>query len=142
MGLFSKLFGGGSVETAPERAAAEPMRLTDAGVSWGSKMPAEENQYSFPGGYEEYFANVFYDAFPDYTFERDFPRENAVVFRFLRDGATALVVELMSERSSAQKLRRDCRAQGVPYLRFYHDHEGWWNTRSYVIARVRCALGE
>ena len=32
------------------------------------------------------------------------------------------------------------RAQGIPYLRFYYNHEGWWNTRSYVTRRIANAL--
>ena len=32
-------------------------------------------------------------------------------------------------------------AQGIPYIRFYYDHEGWWNTKSYVIRRTSEALG-
>ena len=52
-----------------------------------------------------------------------------------------LVAELMSERSEANKLRSACRAQGLPYVRFYYDHDGWWKTRSYVVSRTRAALG-
>ena len=47
----------------------------------------------------------------------------------------------MSENSEANKLRSACRAQGLPYVRFYYDHDGWWNTRSYVVSRTRAALG-
>ena len=47
----------------------------------------------------------------------------------------------MSENSEANKLRASCRAQGLPYVRFYYDHDGWWNTRSYVAGRTRAALG-
>ena len=51
-----------------------------------------------------------------------------------------LIVELKSESSEAQRFRRAAEAEGVPYLRFYYDHEGWWNTREYVYVRVREAL--
>ncbi len=47
----------------------------------------------------------------------------------------------MSETSSAQRVRKACAAENVPYLRFYIDHDGWWNTRSYVTGRIRAALG-
>ncbi|MBR6460134.1 MAG: hypothetical protein IKS49_08320, partial [Actinomycetaceae bacterium] len=57
-------------------------------------------------------------------------------------GAKALVVELMSERSSAKMLRWRCENEGVPYLRFYYDHWGWWNEKSYVIERTAKALGK
>lgn len=140
MGLFAKLFGTVE-EPARDYARSRAQDVSAApGKSWGRKMPAEENQYSFRGGYEEYFATVFYDAFPGYEIDRAYPREDAVVFRFLLEGRPVLVVEIMSERSSAKKLRDDCRAQGIAYLRFYHDHAGWWNTRSYVTERVRRAL--
>ena len=141
MGLFSKLFGGGSVETAPERAAAEPMRLTDAGVSWGSKMPAEENQFSYPGTYLEYFAHVFKEEFPEYniTYGQK-PRILGALFTFWSGTGKALVVEILPESSETVRVKKACAAQGVPYLRFYYNHHGWWNTRSYVTQRTRQAL--
>ena len=36
---------------------------------------------------------------------------------------------------------QECAAAAIPYLRFYHNHDGWWNTRAYVTQRVRGALG-
>jgi hypothetical protein len=42
----------------------------------------------------------------------------------------------MSDGTQRYKLRNECRAQGIPYLRFYYDHDGWWNTRSYVTRRI------
>ena len=63
-----------------------------------------------------------------------------VFFTFTQGGRKALVVEIMSESSASQKLKNQCAAEGVPYLRFYHDHPGWWNTRSYVVRRVTDAL--
>ena len=53
-----------------------------------------------------------------------------------------IVVELMSENCSVKRTRRDCEAKGIPYRRFYYDHQGWWNTRKYVVTRIRQALGE
>ena len=58
----------------------------------------------------------------------------------VRDQKTALIVELLPQRSSVYKLRRDCATMGIPYLRYYYDHEGWWNTYSYVTERTRAAL--
>ena len=52
-----------------------------------------------------------------------------------------LVVEIKSENSEAQWLRNACAAERTPYLRFYYNHDGWWNTREYVDTRVRQALG-
>ncbi len=46
----------------------------------------------------------------------------------------------MSESCEAKKFRDDCVRAGTPYLRFYYDHDGWWNTRSYVAGRIRGAL--
>ena len=135
MGFLSKLFGG-AVETAPVRSGK-----TGTGTChYGPKMPAEENQYSYPGTYEDYFLNLFYETFPEYQVRKDYPNYDAVVFHLERDGREALVVEVMSERCSAQKLRQDCWKQNLPYLRFYHNHDGWWNTRSYVTDRVSKAL--
>ena len=53
----------------------------------------------------------------------------------------ALVVELLSQGSDAYRLRKQCRADGIAYLRYYYDHEGWWNTKAYVIECTRGALG-
>ena len=58
----------------------------------------------------------------------------------MKDGAPRLVVELMTEKSEANKFRRDTQRRGIPYVRFYFDHSGWWNTRSYVNERVSGAL--
>ena len=66
---------------------------------------------------------------------------NTTVYTFTDGGRVVLVVELLSRKSSPVKLRQSCRQQGIPYLRFYYDYEGWWNTRAYVNDRVRKALG-
>lgn len=119
--------------TAP--AAAAP-----SGVSWGEVMPAEENQFNFPGTPVQYFDQVFREAFPQYSIERSAKGKN-VTFFFREGDRLALVVELLSQSSSVYKMRNDCRARRIPYLRYYYDHEGWWNTRSYVVERTRRALG-
>ena len=118
-------------QTAPEEGPS--------GFSWGPVMPAEENQYNYPGNYADYFAHVFREDFPAYTVTRE-QADRRTVFTFRSGPARALVVELLPESSETKKLRRECQAQGVPYLRFYYDHDGWWNTRSYVDDRVRKAL--
>ena len=112
-----------------------------SGFSWGEKMPDEENQYSFNGTYVEYFDQIYKSEFPDYdvTHEKA-PYREATVFTFRKDGKTALVVELLSRTSNAYKIRKDCAAAGIPYLRYYYNYHGWWNTRSYVIQRTRNAL--
>ncbi len=61
-------------------------------------------------------------------------------YSFIKNGKCALVVELFSGKSAAKKLREDCRRAGIPYLRYYIDVEGWWNTKKYVIERTRNAL--
>ena len=105
-------------------------------------MPAEENQFQFKESYYLYFEKVFSEDFPGYRLERTVEHQrNRTVFTFWQGYERALVVELLSDRSRSQKLRRDCAALGIPYLRFYHDHPNWWNTRSYVVSRTRAALG-
>ena len=49
-------------------------------------------------------------------------------------------IAMLGQSSAAYKIRRDCLRQGIPYLRYYYDHEGWWNTRAYVTQRTRAAL--
>ena len=111
-------------------------------VSYGSVMPAEENQFNYSGSYEQYFTHVFEEEFPGYEVRKAAAlRSDSTVFTFWQGGRKALVVEVMSQNSSAKKLRSDCARDGIPYLRFYHNHDGWWNTRSYVTKRVQGALG-
>ena len=105
-------------------------------------MPAEECQFNYPGSYGDYFAHVFREDFPEYRATREEVRGGRITVFTLWSpaGGKALVVELMPDSSETRKLRKDCAAQGIPYLRFYYDHEGWWNTRTYVSQRVRSAL--
>lgn len=113
-----------------------------SGDSWGPVMPAEENQFNYSGSYVQYFAHVFEEEFPAYEIRRTASAYSGnTVFTFYQGGREALVVEVMSQSSAAKKLRSDCARDGIPYLRFYHDHAGWWNTRSYVARRVQGALG-
>ncbi len=139
---------GESRSSAPSEPAAgrEPVKKASVpgefGISWGDEMPAEENQYNYNGNFVDYFETVFREGFPQYRIRREFTSfAKPVVFTFSNESGTALVVELKSQNSSAQKLRRQCEAEGTPYLRFYHDHPGWWNTRRYVEGRVSKALG-
>ena len=39
--------------------------------------------------------------------------------------------------NSYVQVRRDSLRAGIPYLRFYYNHEGWWNTKEYVIQRMK-----
>ena len=122
-------------------AEPRPAAPTPLGRSWGETMPAEENQFNYNGTYDRYFEEIFRAEFPSYRLERqDVPGGRRVIFTFWDGARKALVVELLHQSSDSQKLRRDCRASGVPYLRYYYDHEGWWNTRSYVVDRTRKAL--
>ena len=119
----------------------EPAAEDVSGFSWGPRMPQEENQFNYPGTYVQYFNHVFTEEFPGYQISYEAAAKRpATIFTFRRDGRTALIVELMSDRSEAKKLRRECEANRIPYLRFYYDHEGWWNTRTYVVTRTRGAL--
>ncbi len=169
MSLLSKLLGDSKKELAPvldalkeaaqkagvdsllndaRDAAPSPARPArsrrdespKSGFSWGEEMPAEENQYSFNGNYLAYFDMVFSQEFPQLRITRESNRKNTA-YSFWQGERKVLVAELMSENSEANKLRAACRAQGLPYVRFYYDHHGWWNTRSYVAQRTHAALG-
>lgn len=135
-----------TMQNEPRQQAAAPAQYAgpapaESGFSWGYEMPAEENQFSFPGNYVQYFEKIFREDFPAYRVETQAQEMTRyTVFTLWEGGRQALIVEVKSEKSSAQKLRRACQANGVPYLRFYFDHDGWWNTRAYVVDRVRRAL--
>ena len=106
-------------------------------------MPDEENQYNFPGTYLEYFSSIFNKDFAEYSPEYfKEPNWKSEHFTFFDGGKKALVVELLSRKSNAKRIRALCRQQGIPYLRFYYDYDGWWNTRAYVVGRVNKALGK
>ncbi len=116
----------------------------DTPLSFGPEMPAEENQYSFRGNYKEYFYTVLSSAFPQLRIEQlSSNRGRDAALFVLKDntGATKAVVEVISEKSSVKLMRKRCAEQQIPYSRFYYDHHGWWNTKSYVIYRVRKAMG-
>lgn len=124
-------------QTAPQYAD----QGSRSGSGWYDSIPAEENQYNFNGTYLQYFDKLFREEFPGYAIRQEPGRDaRSPLFVFYRDGRKRLVVELKSERSNAQAIRRQCEAEGTPYLRFYYDHDGWWNTRSYVRDRVNNAL--
>lgn len=132
-----------SQSSSPNPPAPKKGEQVRGDLPWGELMPKEENQYSFSGSYTEYFDKVFREEFPNYqiTHEVDQNRYHpATIFTFTANGRTVLTVELMSERSSSKELRHKCMSAGMPYLRFYYDHQGWWNARSYVANRVRGAL--
>lgn len=112
-----------------------------SGFSWGPDMPEEENQYSYDGNYIDYFMNIYRSEFPEYRISCT-PSGNMqyALIVFSQNDRTALIVELLSKSSSVKKWRNNCRKSGIPYLRYYHNVDGWWNTRSYVITRTRSAL--
>lgn len=171
MGLLSKLLGGdkelekaakdilnGILSNAqqnpapakqPQNAAAaapeaRPVvkKASPSGFSWGEEMPDEENQFNYNGSFVQYFEGIFRAEFPNYRLEReDIGGKKRVIFTFFDGARKALVVELMPQSSASKKLRENCAAAGIPYLRYYYDHDGWWNTRSYVVTRTRKALG-
>ena len=127
----------------PANPAPEALEeMTPIGRSWGERMPNEPNQYNFPGSYLQYFEDIFNRDFAAYRVIRsENPRsDRTTIYSFYDFDKLVLVVEIMSRRADLQQLRRDCRRNGTPYLRFYHDYEGWWNARSYVVRRIRAAL--
>ena len=153
MGLLDRFLKGSAKDAAQGVGAVRPAASVpssanrgfkdDAALrSWGPVMPAEENQYNYPGSYLDYFTGIFETEFSFYQIERVIGSgvRPVTVFTFWNDGKEALVVELVSERSDVHRQRNICARRGIPYLRFYYDHDGWWNTRSYVVGRVKDAL--
>ena len=136
----------GGSESGNAQAAAKPQeRIVDddapSGFSWGENMPAEENQYNFNGTYWQYFENIFNTDFAEYRYEKNEIRGSSrIAYTFYSGASKVLVVELMPDTSTAYKLRKECEKEGVPYRRFYFDHPGWWNTRAYVLTRMRAAM--
>ena len=125
-----------------EPAAAATHVSGPSGFSWGEDMPNEPNQFNYPGAYWAYFEDIFRTEFPEYRVEKKDAYGDAkrIVYSFYDGTRKALVVELMGQSCAAKKTRADCLSQGIPYLRYYYNHEGWWNTRAYVIQRTRGAL--
>lgn len=156
MGLFSKLFGN---EVAKEmlndlgkafsvsgnnndQNRQEEETAQSSVVTIYDNVPAEENQYNFRGDYIEYFNKVFREDFPEYeiSHEKSSLNRTSTIFTFRFNGNAVLYVELMTKNSSANRFREQCKREGTPYLRFYYDKRGWWNTRKYVTDRTRNAL--
>lgn len=137
----SKLQPQQSIDNTPAAQQAAPAGGNP--LPWGDTMPSEENQFSFNGSYYEYFDKVFKEAFPSFEITyAPVPNRHtgSMAFTFAQGGAKRLVVDVMSERCSSKAFERECRKNGIPYLRFYYDHHGWWNTKSYVVNRVSGVL--
>lgn len=113
-----------------------------SGWSWGEEMPTEENQFSYSGPYRYYFEGVFRESFPTYALRVETAnKDRTTVFYFFAGNFCKLIVEVTSDSyRNNHTFEEACKKAGIPHLRFYHDHHGWWNTRSYVVARVRSAL--
>ena len=142
MGFLSKLFGGASSAPSAPAPYQEPVHNdSPSGFSWGENMPDEENQFNYNGTFWEYFENIFRSDFSHLRFEKkELNPSKRFVYEFYSGEAIVLVVELMSQSCAANMYRNDCERSGIPYRRFYHDHDGWWNTRGYVIKRMQDAL--
>ena len=111
--------------------------------SWYEDVPDEECQYNYNGTYLEYFSMIFREDFPEYkVLFLEVQNRRKYTYTFLREGKEVLCVELMASACESNKIRRECMARQLPYLRFYFDHNGWWNTRTYVRERVSKALGQ
>ena len=131
----------------PQTAAPAPQPAYNdiddgpSGFSYGPRMPEEPNQYNYNGTYLKYFQNVYAEEFPSLRQELVHKDCTWSYIINLYDGdRLALVAELLSRKSSAKKLRNDCGAKNIPYVRFYYDYNGWWNTREYVVTRSREAM--
>jgi hypothetical protein len=133
-----------STSSAPAAAPASCGNACDyptEGDTWYDHVPAEENQYNYNGPYLEYFEKIFREDFPEYTFERIETEEfRRYVYALKKDELIAIVVELMTENSSVNRVRKECLKSGTAYVRFYFDHEGWWNTRAYVVDRIKSLM--
>ena len=156
--LADDILDDGQINNQPNQSSApafnaEPLRESEqmdssfieegeSGDSWGPTMPSEPNQFNSGLKYQDYFTSVFNEAFSAYQIDKqDVRNYSAAVFTFSQAGSKKLVVEVISERSNPYKVRNDCRAQGIPYLRYYYDYNRWWNTKSYVTRRTSKALG-
>ena len=127
-------------ENKPDPAPAPAAGTADATEYDG--VPAEECQYNSGLSYLDYFSKIFREDFPQYSVSLETVEDwRRYKYTFTEGSDVKLIVELMTENSEANRLRRTCEKNGTPYLRFYFDHEGWWNTRKYVNERVSAALG-
>ena len=112
-----------------------------SGDSWGPRMPDEENQFNSGLSYQDYFNKVLTEAFPDYQIEKETVRDGKdAIFTLTHYDSKKLVVDVRSSANNRYKIVKDCRKQYIPYVRFYYDHDGWWNTKSYVIRRCKEAI--
>ena len=140
MGLLSKLLGG----QKNEKAAVDFLKglVNEVKEKAADELSQDRREERSMPENVEYFNKVFREEFPSYRIEHaPAPKgRRATIFTFYNAQGKALVVELMSENSVARKLRQECAAENIPYLRFYYDHQGWWNTRSYVVRRTLAAL--
>lgn len=128
----------------PEPVYAQPdAEPTPIGRSWGELMPNEPNQFNYPGTYREYFEDIFSKEFAAFSCARaENPLSSKVsCYSFFEGPNVVLVVELVSQGCDVYKVRRQCEQANIPYLRFYYNHDGWWNARSYVVNRMRNAMG-
>ncbi len=138
-------YDAGHISQTGSVGSAAPSQTTYKEGPWSDRMPNEPNQFNSGLSYVDYFAKIFAEDFPSYVlYQEPGSAKNSTVISLTDPaGRKALVVELISRRSSPDKVRSNCKAQGIPYLRFYYDYSenGWWNVRSYVVARVSKALG-
>ena len=125
------------ISSGAPKAAVNSM----AARSYGETMPEEPNQYNYNGTWKQYFENIFLNEFASYrkTHEKGYGKTTDV-YRFYNADVQVLVVELCPSKFDGNSLRRKCNAEGIPYLRFYYDYEGWWNTRAYVVDRMQKAI--
>ena len=155
MGLLDKLFEGNKdLEKAAKGLLNGLLNAAEKKEeSAGSAAPGAQPQqrvdeeddgplflYFFFGFFMVYFENIFRSEFAATPFTKDQISSNRIAYTFYSGASKVLVVELMSENCSAYKLRNDTKKEGVPYTRFYIDHYGWWNTKKYVITRMREAM--
>ena len=73
--------------------------------------------------------------------KRNGEKKPAWLFLVRKDRLPILAVEVMAiYNKSRTKLRTSYTKNGVPYIRFYHDVDVWWNTKSYIRERALQAV--
>ena len=157
MGLLDMLFGGNSSEILDKikdfaETGAKEVNKTESydapfGISWGEQMPQEENQFNSGKPYDQYFYDIYTENFPTYRITCESFRSydyECTRITFYNGEIEELDVIIRSDKDPDDvdwPTRHRCKCNGIPFLRFYYDHDGWWNTKKYVLNRTRNALG-
>lgn len=119
--------------------------LKKSNVLTGNRTPVA-NAYNYPGDVYEYFSHLLTGAFENYEIRRDMYQDDPytpVTYLFYLNQKPILVLFLINSkdcaaRTQVKRAARSCAQEGVACIHFYEDYR---NDASYVINRVRDALG-